>query len=1072
MLNKKIISIILILTMIFSISANSLTAFAENAENQEKAEISDGIDGIPDDSNDKEEKTTSDVNMFGTPENEVALMNGTVPFAGGSGTEEDPYQVSTPEQLNEVRNNLDKYFIQINDIDMSEATSEGGIYWNDGKGWEPIGTNSDRFRGVYNGNKHCIEGLNINDFTDNTAGLFGYAAAGAILECITMTDGEYRLEPTSETGNNIFYIGCIVAYTGENKSKTTEVSNCVNVNKITITGESKTKNTVYIGGIGGKFMNTHTYMCLNMGEIYIDNAGNTIGVGGVIGGFQTETIEKCSNAGNIECVGYNNLDMSGICNELIQANIKQCCNTGNIIVYDDVSKNPWVAGITSDMRLATITDCINIGNIIPKNNSAFLSPRIGGICSVIDTNVTNCLNIGNTYGADALGHIVQGIYTGKYQNHCYSIDSSPIDLSRKSVINSKNLSETELKKKESFEGFDFDTVWDISSDTNNGYPYLRNMPSLPHTHIWGEWKITQEPTQTETGTAERICSNDSSHKDTATLPVLTDATVWTKGAYAAPTCENTGSQEYTSEYGTVTETFEAIGHDWNDWVTVKEATVAETGMAERVCKNDSSHKETKELPKIQNEAGFAGGSGTEEDPYQVAAPEQLNNVRNYLSSYFIQICDIDMTDATSDGGTYWNDGAGWKPIGDNSKKFTGNYNGAEYSIIGLYCNAAYAGLFGYNNGGTIKNVNLTGTIEGGKNAFSGGVVAYNFKGTVINCINNADITSSGTYAGGVIGYNTSSSDITDCYNYGNVVSSDFAGGIVGSSQNAKISYCGNNGNITSTTKTDTQVGYGGIAGKADKDITQCYNIGDVTSTVTNSTSSSTCCAIGVGGIVGLYNGSTISDCFNTGKISSLYTCGDIVGSGAALSGWTRITTGETYYTTPESSVLTIRNCYNSCSNSTNNFYGYNASGYSFNYGYQANAGSYSNIITVSASNSYNINSDADTNIIQLTESEMKQQVKYIGFDFDTIWTIKSSQNNGMPYLQNVGNFIPTYSAGDINGDGYVDFIDAQLILKYDAGLLILTDEQISRSDLNGDGYIDFIDAQIILKYDAGLIDTL
>ena len=645
MLNKKIISIILILTMIFSISANSLTAFAENAENQEKAEISDGIDGVPDDSNDKEEKTTSDVNMFGTPENEVALMNGTVPFAGGSGTEEDPYQVSTPEQLNEVRNNLDKYFIQINDIDMSEATSEGGIYWNDGKGWEPIGTNSDRFRGVYNGNKHCIEGLNINDFTDNTAGLFGYAAAGAILECITMTDGEYRLEPTSETGNNIFYIGCIVAYTGENKSKTTEVSNCVNVNKITITGESKTKNTVYIGGIGGKFMNTHTYMCLNMGEIYIDNAGNTIGVGGVIGGFQTETIEKCSNAGNIECVGYNNLDMSGICNELIQANIKQCCNTGNIIVYDDVSKNPWVAGITSDMRLATITDCINIGNIIPKNNSAFLSPRIGGICSVIDTNVTNCLNIGNTYGADALGHIVQGIYTGKYQNHCYSIDSSPIDLSRKSVINSKNLSETELKKKESFEGFDFDTVWDISSDTNNGYPYLRNMPSLPHTHIWGEWKITQEPTQTETGTAERICVNDSSHIETAVLPVLTDDSVWTLGTRVESTCESTGSQEYTSIYGKVTETIPATGHSWGAWNITKKPTQTETGTAERICGNDNSHKDTVTLPKLTDDSVWTIG-------IYIAPTCTADGSQEYISSVYGTVTET--IPATGHAWGVWN----------------------------------------------------------------------------------------------------------------------------------------------------------------------------------------------------------------------------------------------------------------------------------------------------------------------------------------------------------------------------------------------------------------------------------
>ena len=184
MLNKKIISIILILTMIFSISANSLTAFAENAENQEKAEISDGIDGVPDDSNDKEEKTTSDVNMFGTPENEVALMDGTVPFAGGSGTEEDPYQVSTPEQLNEVRNNLDKYFIQINDIDMSEATSEGGIYWNDGKGWEPIGGydgKGGQFEGEYNGGGYSIQGLYGNISTSAPLALFYQVSKLAVI---------------------------------------------------------------------------------------------------------------------------------------------------------------------------------------------------------------------------------------------------------------------------------------------------------------------------------------------------------------------------------------------------------------------------------------------------------------------------------------------------------------------------------------------------------------------------------------------------------------------------------------------------------------------------------------------------------------------------------------------------------------------------------------------------------------------------------------------------------------------------------------------------------------------------
>ncbi len=524
---------------------------------------------------------------------------------------------------------------------------------------------------------------------------------------------------------------------------------------------------------------------------------------------------------------------------------------------------------------------------------------------------------------------------------------------------------------------------------------------------------------------------------------------------------------------------------------------------------DSQHldalKETE--PDVENilvqakavDSPFEGGSGTEEDPYQVATPEQLNNVRNYRSSYFVQICDIDMSTETSEGGIYYNNGAGWTPIGDNSTKFAGHYDGAGYAITGLYSKAKYTGLFGYVDADTVENVNLTGVIEGGKNAYAGGIVAYNYKGTVTNCsfdgtlsmtssyvggivgnnfgtvtncINSADIIEAGNYAGGVIGYNSSSSDITNCYNYGDIVGTDTAGGIVGDNRESRIINCGNTGNISTVTKTDTRVAFGGIAGHATKDIIQCFNTGNVVSTITRTTKSSETCAIGVGGIVGLCEGITIKDCFNTGAVSSLYTCGDIAGSGCALSGWFTNTAGKTTSFKPDSSTLTIINCYNSYGNDTNNFYGYNASGSSGSMGYQGNSWSYSNIIKVSALTSYNINSDTDTNITQLTESEMKQQDKYVGFDFNTIWAINSSMNNGTPYLQNVGDFEPTYRMGDVNSDGFVDFIDAQLILKYDAGLSTLTDEQISRSDVNSDGFVDFLDAQIILKYDAGLIDTL
>ena len=58
--------------------------------------------------------------------------------------------------------------------------------------------------------------------------------------------------------------------------------------------------------------------------------------------------------------------------------------------------------------------------------------------------------------------------------------------------------------------------------------------------------------------------------------------------------------------------------------------------------------------------------------------------------------------------------------------------------------------------------------------------------------------------------------------------------------------------------------------------------------------------------------------------------------------------------------------------------------------------------------------------------------------------------------------------GDVNGDGKVDSADAMLVMKCDAGLLSLSNDEIKRADLNGDGKIDSCDAVYILRIAAGL----
>ena len=108
-------------------------------------------------------------------------------FSGiGSGTEADPFNVSTASELNQVRNFLndpDVYFRQAANIDLDLAP------YNTGSGWEPIGSETqagneggeNRFRGTYEGNGYLIKNLYINRPTENNVGLFGIIGLSGIV---------------------------------------------------------------------------------------------------------------------------------------------------------------------------------------------------------------------------------------------------------------------------------------------------------------------------------------------------------------------------------------------------------------------------------------------------------------------------------------------------------------------------------------------------------------------------------------------------------------------------------------------------------------------------------------------------------------------------------------------------------------------------------------------------------------------------------------------------------------------------------------------------------------------------
>ncbi len=87
----------------------------------------------------------------------------------------DYTKISTKEELDAVRNNLSGKYVLTKDIVFTEADfAEGGAFYNDGKGWTPIGTQLTPFVGIFDGDGHKVDGLYIN--TKSTyQGLFGYA---------------------------------------------------------------------------------------------------------------------------------------------------------------------------------------------------------------------------------------------------------------------------------------------------------------------------------------------------------------------------------------------------------------------------------------------------------------------------------------------------------------------------------------------------------------------------------------------------------------------------------------------------------------------------------------------------------------------------------------------------------------------------------------------------------------------------------------------------------------------------------------------------------------------------------
>ena len=273
---------------------------------------------------------------------------------------------------------------------------------------------------------------------------------------------------------------------------------------------------------------------------------------------------------------------------------------------------------------------------------------------------------------------------------------------------------------------------------------------------------------------------------------------------------------------------------------------------------------------------FGGGSGTEEDPYQIATPEQLAKLAKDINSgvygkghgneYFVLTKDLDLSAHR------------WEPIGSGTietsfHSFGAYFDGQNHVISGMYVDESAeqfaAGLFGNVTGQTIKNIIIKDayvkTTNGGQyidgERYDGaGILVGNLSAgsgmtpVVENC-HVSGVVENDTFTGGFVGYN-SYATYTNCTADVTVKGTGKTGGFVGEDYQGTYSGCVAKGDVNGTWSVGGFAGVLWAGSTADK----CIAYGKVTVNDWN-----------IGGFVGWNEDIQVTNCIAYGDISTTAT---------------------------------------------------------------------------------------------------------------------------------------------------------------------------------------------------------
>lgn len=555
-------------------------------------------------------------------------------------------------------------------------------------------------------------------------------------------------------------------------------------------------------------------------DLYINNSGNTLGLFGLVDGAEIKNVIVQGNVtgfyeeGNSQSGQYVGLVL-GIGSSGVK--LENCESRGSVTGYK------YVGGIVGLVPSSggTITMCTNratvknysgqsgkyFGGIVGSGCGLSLcanyaditteSNNVGGLAGVLSTDsnrkgMNNCMNVGNVKGKQNVGGLVGNCCAANNVNNYSSgrveATSQYAGLLVGTYTNNPSAAfENTYYVKEGFV---------VENGTTTAGKYYGNGTISAKAEAIPQADVASGKLATMLASVNSTWGQDLEQENS--YPVLNGKAVYFSGSML---CNgHLLSEAYTND-------------QTKETTTPAHSSEYENGGFCTAC------HESRELH----------GTGTAEDPYLISNVAQLEYLRDQsnlgsgqITAHAKLVNDIDLSYASA---------SNWIPASKSfSNGFAGTFDGNGHCIKNLYSSlnqGGYVGLFGYVDGGTIKNLTVEGVIESSCSE-QGMIAGFSYGGNYYNCVAKGRInTSFGSYFVGGIAGNISKSGssnpvVQGCASYVDIVSNGtYTAGLVGRADyGITMEACANYGNVTGEEYVSGLMGDYYL--NSESNITNCY----------------------------------------------------------------------------------------------------------------------------------------------------------------------------------------------------------------------------------------------------------